>query len=172
MNILITGKIGAGKTIVCKKIAERLKSKGHEVFGFLTFPIIESGRRVGFYIVGVKSGERTVLAKEYEEGMEGQRLKNYIFSLDGIEFGIRALNDGGDVCFVDEIGLLELRGKGFFKAIQKPANCKDLIVTARTKFAAEVKKLFAIDFKMVEVTASNRDSLPQTILQCLSIWGK
>jgi Predicted nucleotide kinase len=169
MNILITGRIGAGKTTVCKKIAEELRGKEYGVFGFLTFPIIESDRRVGFYIVDVKSGERTVLAKEYEEGMEGQRLKNYIFSLDGIEFGIRALNDGGDVCFVDEIGLLELRGKGFFEAIQKLGNCKDLIVTARTKFAAEVKKLFAIDFKMVDITASNKDSLPQTILRCLSI---
>ena len=165
MGILLTGEIGVGKTSICNKVVDELKSRGYNVFGILTFPIISSGRRTGFYMIDIKTGETAILAEEH--GYNGPILGRFVFSQEGIEFGLRALSREGNIAVVDEIGRLEIEGKGFRDAIPKIESCEGLIVTARSKFAEEVMGLFdsKMDLDIYEVTLENRDSLPSIIFE-------
>ena len=163
MRILLKGEIGIGKTSICKKVVDELKFQRYSVFGVLTFPIIRAGRRAGFYLINIKNGEREILAGE--KGYDGPRIGRYFFNPTGIEFGIRALSEIGDIGVADEIGKLEIEGKGFRNAIPKIRERENLIVTARSKFAEKVKILFDLNFKTYEITLDNRNSLADIIAE-------
>ena len=150
MRIMVTGPKGIGKTTICERIISQRKRS----FGFLTHPILREGRRVGFYLVDIKTHERKLLASE---NSDGPKLGRYFFSPEGIAFGIRALKRSGDLCVVDELGRLELEGEGFYGAIPLLRERKNLIVTTRSDFAQGIIELFEVEFRVFEITIENRE---------------
>jgi len=160
MRVLITGPIGAGKTTMCEEVIRRI---GHQrsTFGFLTYPILKEGRRVGFYLLDLKTGSKKLLASETLS--DGPTLGRFHFSMEGIAFGIKALKRRGDLCIVDELGRVEIQGEGFFEAVPLMRKREDLIVTARTDFVNEIVDLFKVDFLIFEITAENRGKIQKKI---------
>ncbi len=104
-----TGRPGVGKSTIVLKILELAKNKGCSVYGFIAPEMRVSGKRVGFKIIDVESGESGWLAKK---GFHGPRIGKYGIVLhDAIRIGVNALkkaleNDG--IVIIDEIGPMEL----------------------------------------------------------------
>jgi nucleoside-triphosphatase THEP1 len=119
--VIVTGATGSGKTTLTAAVAERLRARGARVAGILAPGFLADGRRTGFDIVNLATGERTPLARE-QERVEGPhpRWSRFAFSPAGLALGHKALADdgrGADVVIVDEVGPFELSGGGWADAL-------------------------------------------------------
>ncbi len=120
-SVIVTGATGSGKTTLVQAAIERLRARGARVAGILAPGFVAGGRRTGFDIVNLATGERRPLARE-DEHVAGPhpRWSRFAFSPEGLEVGHRALGEdakGADVVVVDEVGPFELSGGGWAGAL-------------------------------------------------------
>ncbi len=157
MRLLLSGKRGTGKTTCCKKAIELMDKM--EVCGFITHRI-----EGGLMIEDIKSAESALLATENPVKSLKEKVGKYFFLREGIDFGIESLRKNGDVCIVDEIGRLELSGKGFYRAFPLLKEKKCIIITCRDIFADSVKRALDFDDAIIEhIDKENRDIMPEKI---------
>ena len=168
MVIIVTGDIGAGKTTVCRKVIELAQDQGYTCGGILTFKAPDES----LTILDIQTGEREVFAST-DKDLNGPKTPKYSFSPEGIDFGIRAIENGAasDVLIVDEIGRLELGGEGFTKSLEliKTGRVKNSILVIREQLLSDFLTRLGSNPSIFETTTSNRDRLPQEI--CYSLIG-
>jgi nucleoside-triphosphatase THEP1 len=115
--VVLKGSTGSGKTTLATEVVARLREGGNSVAGILAPGLLENGRRTGFDLVDLATGEKTALARENAD-VEGRhaRWSRFAFSPEGLALGQRALGPdalGADVVVVDEVGPFELAGGGW-----------------------------------------------------------
>jgi nucleoside-triphosphatase THEP1 len=120
-SVIVTGATGSGKTTLTKAVIERLRARGVRVAGVLAPGFLADGRRTGFDIVNLATGEQAPLARE-QEHVAGPhpRWSRFAFSPEGLALGREALGEdarGADVVVVDEVGPFELSGGGWADAL-------------------------------------------------------
>ncbi|RLE75205.1 MAG: NTPase [Thermoprotei archaeon] len=173
-KILVTGRPGIGKTTVVRRVAELCSRAGLKAGGMVTYEVREGGRRVGFKILDLMTGEEGVLAWV---GLPGRlRVGRYTVSLEGLEgVGVRAIRralEGADVVIIDEIGPMELYSEEFKRAVEDAlASDKPVVATIHVRadrypFCRRVKSTPGV--KVYTVTLSNRNALPRVIFSELS----
>lgn len=171
MNIIITGEIGVGKTTVCEKVIEIAKRAAYTCGGILTPKVLDGGVVSGIDVIDIQSGEIEILAS-VEDIYEGPRVGRYFFNPNGIRFGIRAIEKGGfsDLLLVDEVGHLELEGKGFVEALEliKSGAVKNSILVIRKELLSAFLAQLGTQLSVFETTINNRDELPQKIYSSLN----
>jgi len=162
MIIVVTGDIGIGKTTVCQRVIEIVRSEGYGCGGILTHKASDKS----IVIEDIQTGEKETLATTNNLNY-GPRVGKYTFSTKGIEFGIRAIERGTSAALlvIDEIGHLELRGEGFAKVLElaragKMRNC--ILVIRSELFPAFLPQLSTAPL-LFETNLDNRDRLPQEI---------
>jgi len=164
LRIAVTGKPGCGKTTLCKKIAESL---GGRAGGLITEEIREGGRRVGFRMEDIATGEQSLLA--HVNKCTGPKVGKYSvcleklnnFSPDAIERGFEK-----DVLIIDEIGPMELKSSQFVSAVRKALDTNiNCLFTIHRKCAhplgAEIREKFFVktltpDSRNVEIKEITR----------------
>ena len=119
--VIVTGATGSGKTTLVAAVVERLRARGARVAGILAPGHLADGRRTGFDIVNLTTGEREPLARE-DERVAGPhpRWSRFAFSPEGLALGHKALAEdarGADVVVIDEVGPFELSGGGWADAL-------------------------------------------------------
>lgn len=111
---MITGSRGAGKTELLDSVVEELRKRNRHPGGILSPVVRNESGRIGYDVVNIKTGERSVLCRNTPGGGE-VRVGDWAFADEGIRFGSAALDPaslaGCDVIIVDEVGPLELEGK-------------------------------------------------------------
>jgi nucleoside-triphosphatase THEP1 len=115
--VILRGPTGSGKTTLVREVVARLRERGRTVAGILAPGLLQDGRRVGFDLVDLATGESTTLAREtpHVEGPHA-RWSRFAFADEGLALGRRALGrnaQGADVVVVDEVGPFELAGGGW-----------------------------------------------------------
>ena len=165
-NILISGKPGVGKTTVIKKIAERLRPVAG---GFLTEEIRFKGRRVGFAVKDIHSGNEGTLA--HIDCRSKERVGRYGVNLEDFEsVGVRAVEEAlgreGTV-IIDEIGKMELFSALFREKLKEVLESPHKVVaTIQKKKSPFVSGLMdRPDTLVLEITESNRDTLFEKIME-------
>jgi nucleoside-triphosphatase THEP1 len=118
--LIITGAQGEGKSNLAEALAKSLREAGFSLGGIHASGFWDGGRRSGFDITDLGTGERRPLCRM--QGPAGWQSQGpFRFSPDGLDFGLRALAEAlrrdADVIFVDEVGPLELRGRGWAGAL-------------------------------------------------------
>jgi nucleoside-triphosphatase len=117
----ITGAQGSGKTTFIKKLATLMTDAGHSCGGFYAEGYWENDLRSGFDIVQIDGGKRELLCNTM--AVKGDEpFRRFFFKKEGLDFGNRILEEaeGKDlVLFIDEVGALELEGRGWASAIEK-----------------------------------------------------
>ncbi|HEY55435.1 MAG TPA: hypothetical protein G4N91_04080 [Dehalococcoidia bacterium] len=168
MNIIVTGRVGVGKTTLCEKVVELARSRGYSCGGILTPKAPDEG----IIIVDVQTGERKPLAS-INEIYQGPRTDRYFFNPEAIEFGNKAIDGAvsSDILLVDEVGHLELRGEGFAKALEivRAGKVKNSILVIRRKLLPAFLARLGSEVTTVETTINNRDRLPQKIGKLLRL---
>lgn len=166
MLIIITGSIGIGKTTVCRKVIELVRCHGHSCGGILSYT--SSGENI--ILEDIQTGEKEILAST-KRIYPGPHTPRYSFSLKGIDFGIRAIDKGvlTELLVVDELGHLELHGKGFVRALEliradKVENC---ILVIRNGLLPIFLLRLPNKPLVFKVTESNRNQIPQEISSAL-----
>ena len=167
MNIVVTGAVGVGKTTVCEKVIGMARGLGYSCGGILTPKAADKG----IVIVDIQTGEREVLAS-LDNIYRGPRVGKYFFNPGGIEFGLRAIESGvsADVLCVDEIGYLELEGKGFVKIMELigEGKVKNSILVIRRELLAAFSTRLGSGWSITEADIENRNELPAKICALLA----
>lgn len=167
MNIVVTGKVGIGKTTVCQKVVNIARSHGYSCGGILTYKDLEKG----IIVIDIQTEEREALAS-INNVYDGARVGKYFFNPAGIEFGIRAIERGisSDILFVDEIGYLESRGGGFVKPLDLigTGKVKNSILVIRQELLSVFSPRLGTESLILETTSNNRNQLPKKICSLLS----
>lgn len=168
-RILLTGRPGVGKTTALLKIIDALRREGYRVGGMVTVEVREHGRRVGFKVIDLTTGQETYLA--VVGSGPGPRVGRYVVRVEDFErVGVSALLtalETADVVACDEIGPMELYSEKFKEAVRRAFDSgKPFIGTIhiradRDPFCRWLKQTYRP--KIIEVTERNRNQVPQLV---------
>ena len=163
-KIAVTGRPGVGKTTLCLRIFESLSGRA-EIDGFITREVREGGRRIGFRVVDLRSGESFWLARKGVE--KPVTVGSYAVMLDEFEDYIsQRFNElRGDLIIVDEVGPMELKSRVFVRKVEELiASGKNLLFTIHYKSRHPLLERIRREFEVYEITLENRDRLAEEIL--------
>lgn len=156
---IVTGEVNAGKTARMRKLFCQTIAAD----GILSDKIFGDGRFLGYRLMHLKSGEARTLAL-CEEAYQGQyteacRLGSFVFSAEGLCFGIRILeglcaDPAIGALFLDEVGPLELRGQGFAGVLPQLLRAeKELYITVRSVCLPEfLNKYKVAEYRLIQDT--------------------
>jgi nucleoside-triphosphatase THEP1/energy-coupling factor transporter transmembrane protein EcfT len=154
--VVVTGPSNSGKTEAVTAVADRLQSSGVRVVGFVQPGEFLEGKKVGFRLRDLATGEEAPLASlgERDDGEFGTRFQ---FSDGGFRLGREALSRTvqNSVVIIDELGPIELRGQGHMPAVRKALAVADLggamIVVRRSLVPSLLADLDASDAVVIDV---------------------
>jgi iron complex transport system ATP-binding protein len=103
-----------------QRVTAQLKSQNITVYGFLSLSIKENNEFIGYDLYDLKRDTQSpFIRKEGEE--HWQRMGAYFFIPETLDQAQNIIFHAGDadICIVDEVGPLELEGKGLWPALKK-----------------------------------------------------
>ncbi|MCS4541046.1 MAG: NTPase [Euryarchaeota archaeon] len=171
-NIVITGPPGIGKTSICQKVIESLKSKDFKVGGMLSSEVREKGSRVGFKILNISTNQEGWLAHINQK--VGPQVSKYRVILEDIEkIGTKAIEkaiEEADVILIDELGPMELYCDSFKETAQRAFDSnKPVLATIHYRsthpFIKNIKE--RKDVELILIDLENREKLPEEIFKKL-----
>jgi len=152
-NIFITGPPRSGKSTMVSQIIDEL---GLNVEGLRTPDIRENGKRKGFKLLDIKTGEEGILS--HVDQQEGPKVSKYRVNMDDLErftdLSLENISDDCDIVVIDEIGTMELYSDKFKKAVIDRLN--DYIPVLAVLHRHHVDKYEEYG-KVFELTKSNYD---------------
>lgn len=163
MRLFLTGNPGIGKTTVIRAVLGRLEDV--VCAGFYTEEKRHGEQRTGFKLITLDGQEGTLASIGRKEPTIGR------YSIHLGEFEKLALSHldpemtPADLYVIDEIGKMELLSQKFrtriIDLLAQPSNLLATIAKKGKGFVEEIKRRNDID--LIEVTAKNRDDLPEEI---------
>jgi nucleoside-triphosphatase len=172
LRIGITGKPGIGKSTIIKEVIRSLKAEGIAVGGMLTSDIHEGGRRIGFSIEDISTGEKGILAHVHlHQSSPEVKVGKYTVNLTDLDaIGAHSINNAltqsePSIIIIDEIGPMELKSRRFIDAVEAAMSSdKHLLVSVHQRSEHGLVRRIRSTFEILEVTAENRDELAVVIM--------
>jgi nucleoside-triphosphatase THEP1 len=120
MIFILTGPVHSGKTTLLKKVVRELKEQKYRIDGFLSEAVREKEETVGYDLFDLKK-ERTIPLIRRTGKKEWQKIGSYFFIPQGLEEAEKIILQGkeADILVVDEVGPLELSGRGYWPALKQ-----------------------------------------------------
>lgn len=119
MYIIITGPKRAGKSAHLLMLAEALKARGKTTAGVISRGLWKDNEREGYEIVNPATGiSRLLCSSTKPAGAEPEDIDpfcSYFFLRSAFALGNQWIAQGGgaDALFIDEVGTIELNGRGW-----------------------------------------------------------
>jgi len=151
--IIITGKINSGKTTLMKKFVDKEKRKGRSPTGIIVLGIFKKGLKTGFNVKDISKDESRLLASTEKNDPHGFLVGRFNFFKEGFEFAKKALLNfkPKGVVFIDEVGPLELCGKGY-------ADClRGLLSSDISKLYISIRRNCLKEFMRAYLSSKNLD---------------
>ena len=149
MRLLIVGEPGSGKTSWCREYINRRRKSGSSVGGILSPAIEKQGQRVGSNALDLLTGQEVPFARlsPYRSFKGGEKIGDYTISRDGILFACsaikRAVKSRCDLVVIDEVGPLELSGKGLMPAGELAlASPVSVLIVVRSSLKGALQRRF------------------------------
>lgn len=116
---MLTGPVHSGKTTLLKRVVQEFKRKKLVIGGFLSEAVFKGPERIGYDLFDLK-GKKSFLFIRRAGKADWQRIGSYFFAPSGLEEAQKIISRSkeADICIVDEVGPLELSGKGFWPALR------------------------------------------------------
>lgn len=167
---ILSGDTGSGKTTRAAEVVEQLRARGLRVGGILAPGLLENGRRTGFDVLNLASGESATLARDSAGGSASHaQWSRFAFSPEGLALGNRALGPdagGADVVLVDEVGPFELAGGGWAPALDGLVGEREgpVLVVVRASIVDAVKRRWgSADTVVWDAAATSADEIVEVI---------
>ncbi len=165
-NIFLTGPPSSGKTTIVKKVIDQLKKPAK---GFYTQEIRVNNRRQGFKMVTLDGREGLLGHKDIKSDYTVSKYGVSIENIENIAVPAIIPDSEMDIIILDEIGKMECFSEKFKKTTLKVLDSPNIvfgtIAIGGTDFIREIKK--REDINIIEVMESNRNALPEKILNLL-----
>jgi nucleoside-triphosphatase len=169
MRILLTGRPGSGKTTMCSRVLEIARERGLACCGVITHQSGRGKEAASLIVEDLSTRETRILAKKRRDldGGEGVISCSFIFDRGSIEFGKKALERGGDLLVIDEVGNLEINGEGFTNAIDAFSSKENSILAVRSELSEIISQRLKCSFREIRIEEKTRDDLPETIFDMM-----
>ncbi|WP_297436384.1 NTPase [Thermococcus sp.] len=122
LRVFVTGPAGVGKTTLVERVAREVDRWGYIVGGIITREVRRNGRRVGFRIIALDTGEEGTLASlRGTSHLPGVPFGKYIVHVDELDqVGVSAIRRAlveADLIVIDEIGPMEYKSDEFIHIV-------------------------------------------------------
>jgi len=165
--IVVTGKKGIGKTVVCRRLVDLVSQNIGSCGGIFTYKL-PGGSMVVEDIVSMK---QMVLAGS-SNAYRGPVLESYSFNPAAIKFRLAAIEKARSwpLLLVDELGLLEMNpdSGGSVLPIIKDSGHSLKILAIDEEMLSDFLPHIGDPDAIFSVTFGNRNSLPESILSSIS----
>jgi nucleoside-triphosphatase THEP1 len=144
--IIITGKINSGKSAYLEELVTEEKSLGQTPTGIMARGIFKAQNKIGYDVIDIASEASMPLARIFPFADSDIRSGKFYFSKTAFDFGKEALlnfkPDG--IVFVDEVGPLELAGKGYAECLRRllQSRISKLYVVVRKELLSDFSEMF------------------------------
>jgi nucleoside-triphosphatase THEP1 len=169
---IITGRPGIGKTTFLHQLIQELKLKGIEAAGILSEGFWELNVRSRFELVDLTTGHRILFCTR-DEHPGWEKVGHFYVNPHAMFFGEDVLQSSGllksPIIAIDEIGPLELNGKGWSKAIENltvELPQTPLIVVVRSSLLQAVIDHFRIE--SFEILQAVNENLNESVCKIIS----
>jgi nucleoside-triphosphatase len=149
VRLLVVGEPRSGKTSWCRQYIDWWRKSGSSVGGILSPAIEKQGQRVGYNAIDLLTGQETPFARlsRYRYFKGGEMVGDYTISRDGILFACsaikRAVESRYGLVVIDEVGPLELRGKGLMPAVELAlASAVNVLIVIRSSLKEALQRHF------------------------------
>lgn len=146
--VLLVGPKFSGKSLLVEGIATRMSREGLRPAGFVQRGVFDgSGGKIGYDLVRLTDGEERPLARLSDGG------KGWTFFDEVFDFAARSIKSDADACFIDEIGPVELRGKGHRDTLSRALENQSLImIVVREELADAVGEMIGPDRPITKIS--------------------
>jgi nucleoside-triphosphatase THEP1 len=118
---IVSGQVHSGKSGFMGEFIQECRKKGLQVDGILATGTFKKNQRDTFTMIHIREGRSYALAAR-EKKAGWFRYRRYYFDPSAFERGLgiltRGLAEQNDVLVLDEIGPMELGGRGWYRALQ------------------------------------------------------
>jgi nucleoside-triphosphatase THEP1 len=140
---LVTGKVHSGKSTFTKEFVKETK-KHISLGGFIASGTFKNNKRDSFSLTDISTGESDMLGSRIKTGSWIKHKEFYFNPLSfirGEKIIKKALNAKVDLIVLDELGPMELAGKGWIEAIKMLENDFNIaqVWVVRERIVTEVK---------------------------------
>ena len=149
MRLLVVGEPGSGKTSWCREYIDEQRKRGATVGGIVCPAIQQQGQRVGSNALDLLTGQAVPFARLSGRSpfKAGEKIGDYTISRDGIWFARgaiqRATESSCGLVVIDEVGPLELSGKGLMPAVESAlTSAVNVLVVVRSSLREALQKRF------------------------------
>ncbi|EEB74311.1 NTPase [Thermococcus sp. AM4] len=156
VRVFVTGPAGVGKTTLVERVAREVERWGYIVGGMITREVRRNGRRIGFKIIALDTGEEGTLASlRGTSHLPGVPFGKYVVHVDELErVGVSAIRRAlveADLVVIDEIGPMEYKSDEFVKAVGEVLNSdKHLLAVVHRRMADKFRPLGRLHVLSVE----------------------
>jgi nucleoside-triphosphatase len=144
---IITGEQGEGKTTALIQVVEKLKKQNIPVHGFTPPGLWREGKRTSFDLLDVNRSEGKLLCQD-SPAYGFEKTGRFYFDKETIAYGETLLRTSKDnsILVIDEIGLLETKGKVWGNVLREIINTHDhpVLITVRKQFLDRVCISFSL----------------------------
>ena len=120
MIFILTGEVNSGKTTLLKKLVGELEKRNLRVEGFLSEAIWRNDEKIGYNFLDLRSRASVPFIRRSGQ-KDWERIGPYFFipeSLVRVK-GLILSSQEADVVVIDEVGPLELSGRGIWPALSE-----------------------------------------------------
>lgn len=165
-NIFLTGKSGAGKSTIIKKLIEKMDCL---TGGFIENKVFKNCGTV-YEITSLYDDSRGIIG-EIANGMDYKTYPDIFETL-----GVKILSDSfknSDVIVIDELGFFESSCKNFIKSVNKVLDSNKPVIGVLKKYDSEFLNSIKNrnDTLIIEVTEENRDYAFYETLKAVKSFG-
>ncbi len=118
--MVLTGAVHSGKTTFLKRIIDELRKENLWIDGYLSEVVLENQEIIGYDLFDLGE-KRSIPFIRIKGDKDWERVGSYSFIPRGLSWakGIILRGRKADILVVDEVGPLELAGKGIWPALEK-----------------------------------------------------
>ena len=165
MIFILTGPVGSGKTTFLKRVIDKLKKQKIKMDGFLSEAIVRHQEKIGYNLMDLGEGKSFPFIRKSGH-QDWQRIGPYFFIPEGLSRAKKIIlrSKEAEILVVDEIGPLELSGKGLWDVLEQiifPRFQKYLFVVRREILEDFLKMVGKIETKIFDI--KEKDVFPRLL---------